>query len=57
MVINEPLREAILQKMPAAKLRQVALEQGMSSMLEDGLEKAAQGITSLEEILRVISEG
>ena len=57
MVINEPLREAILQKMPAAKLRQVALGQGMVSMLEDGLEKAAQGITSLEEILRVISEG
>ncbi len=56
MVINEPLREAILQKAPASRLRSIALGQGMVSMAEDGLFKAGSGLTTIEEIVRVITE-
>jgi type IV pilus assembly protein PilB len=33
-----------------------ARKEGMLTMLEDGIYKAAQGITTIEEVLRVINE-
>jgi type IV pilus assembly protein PilB len=33
-----------------------AKKEGMLTMLEDGVFKAAQGLTSIEEVLRVVSE-
>jgi type II secretory ATPase GspE/PulE/Tfp pilus assembly ATPase PilB-like protein len=38
-----------------AELRQAAIEGGMTTMLQDGIEKAAQGITTIEEVLRVLA--
>jgi type II secretory ATPase GspE/PulE/Tfp pilus assembly ATPase PilB-like protein len=37
-----------------SKLKQK--KKGMRTMIEDGFVKAAQGITSIEEVLRVIIE-
>jgi type II secretory ATPase GspE/PulE/Tfp pilus assembly ATPase PilB-like protein len=33
-----------------------AKKEGMSTMLEDGIFKAVEGLTTLEEVLRVVSE-
>ena len=33
-----------------------AISEGMNAMVEDGLLKAAQGVTSIEEVLRVVGE-
>jgi type II secretory ATPase GspE/PulE/Tfp pilus assembly ATPase PilB-like protein len=33
----------------------VAVEQGMQTLRDDGLEKAASGLTSIEEIARVVN--
>jgi type IV pilus assembly protein PilB len=33
-----------------------AKKEGMLTMLEDGIFKAAQGLTTIEEVLRVVSE-
>jgi len=33
-----------------------ARKEGMLTMMEDGIYKAAKGLTSIEEVLRVISE-
>jgi len=53
-VITPPLREAILRKGTIDDLREAAAKGGMEPLLVDGLRKAADGRTSLDEILRVI---
>jgi type IV pilus assembly protein PilB len=35
-------------------IRHLAVEQGMKSLRDDGLEKARLGMTSVEEVLRVV---
>ena len=53
---NDVIREAILRKAPASEIKSLAIKNGMTTMLEDGYEKAKAGITTIEEILRVIHE-
>lgn len=55
LVVNEILREAILQKMPTRRLQEVAVQQGMQTLWQMGLRRALGGQTTLEEILRVIA--
>ena len=52
--ITPELRELILQKRSSAELKNAA-QKTMMTMHQDALQKAAEGITSLEEILRVSS--
>lgn len=54
--ITEAIRKLIMRRANADELRQGAREQGMITMLEDGFTKAAAGITSIAEILRVIHD-
>ncbi|MDZ4243280.1 MAG: GspE/PulE family protein [Candidatus Omnitrophota bacterium] len=57
MLIDAPIREAILRKATAGELKKIAAgKQGMTSMLEDGFDKAMAGITTIEEILRMLHE-
>jgi type IV pilus assembly protein PilB len=56
LVIDPAVREAILTKSPATVIKAIAIENGMTTMLEDGLLKAAAGDTTLEEILRSVNE-
>jgi general secretion pathway protein E/type IV pilus assembly protein PilB len=53
MRVGERLRELILTTRSVAKLRDVAREEGMRSLAEDGLRLVAEGVTSIEEVLRV----
>ncbi len=53
MEIESVVREAILGKASASEIRRVAISQGMTPILEDGLRKAAKGITTIEEVLRM----
>jgi type IV pilus assembly protein PilB len=54
--ITKPIQTLINQKADAELIREKAIEEGMSTMLEDGLDKVQQGITTLEEVLRVTKE-
>ncbi len=54
--VTDELRKLILEHADATKLESAAKQQGMKSMYQDGLQKVAQGITSLEEILRVTQD-
>ncbi|MBI4053913.1 MAG: type II/IV secretion system protein [Candidatus Doudnabacteria bacterium] len=56
MVIDGPVREAVLQKAPATDIRTIAVAQGMTTMVEDGFAKAREGITTIEEVLRMLHE-
>ena len=52
---KEELRAVILDR-ASTQLYKLAVQGGMRTMLRDGLEKAAQGLTTIEEVLRVIGE-
>ena len=56
LAINGELRELILQRRSSAELRSAA-QKNMTTMQQDALQKAAEGVTSLEEIIRVCSGG
>lgn len=53
LIIDERIRKAIIERKDAATIRDMAVKNGMRTMLEDGLEKAKQGITTIDEVLRV----
>ena len=55
LVVNDAIRDAILARQPSSHIRVIARERaGLISMRDDGFYKAAKGITSLEEIVRVV---
>ena len=54
--ISETIKELIVEKVTSDEIQAQAQKEGMRTMFEDGFIKAAQGITSIEEILRVITE-
>jgi general secretion pathway protein E len=53
MVVDEAARRAILQRLPATEIERMARVSGGGSMYEDGVGKAWQGLTTIEEVLRV----
>ncbi|MBI4662649.1 MAG: type II/IV secretion system protein [Verrucomicrobia bacterium] len=55
LVVDEVLRDAILQKLPTRSLQQVAIQQGMRTLWHSGLRRVVNGQTTLEEILRVVA--
>lgn len=55
LVVNEAFRDAVMQKLPARALQQVAIEQGMQTLWQNGLRLVLNGQSTLEEILRVIT--
>ncbi|MEK7203489.1 MAG: GspE/PulE family protein [Patescibacteria group bacterium] len=56
MLIDNMVREAFLRKASANEIKLIASGNGMSTMVEDGIRKAGNSITTLEEVLRVINE-
>jgi len=50
------IKEAIMNKADAGEIKKIAIKEGMTTMVEDGLEKMKMGITTPEELLRVIKE-
>lgn len=54
--VSNSIRELIISNATAEKIEIKAKEEGMLSMIEDGVFKAVQGLTTIEEVLRVVSE-
>lgn len=53
LVMNEELRGLVAAKAPATALKEAAITAGMVPLIEDGLAKVRQGITTVNEVLRV----
>ncbi len=53
---DDDIQRMISQRATTEEIEKKAREKGMVAMVEDGFLKAAQGITSVEEILRVTKE-
>ncbi len=56
LVVDEQIREAIMAHKNADEIRDLALSNGMTTMVYDGLRKMLAGVTTLEEVLRVTKE-
>jgi type IV pilus assembly protein PilB len=54
MELDDEIKTAVLAGKSSDELEDIAVKNGMNTMLENGIEKTLSGITSLEEIIRVI---
>ena len=55
LVLNELVRDAILERRTSHEIRTISIQHsGLVTLLEDGLVKAAAGLTTVEEILRCL---
>ena len=55
LAVTEPFREAVLKKLQTSALEQIAIQEGMRTLWQNGLQRAVTGQTTLEEIIRVVA--
>ena len=56
LTMSPSIKELVLQNATADQIEAQARKEGMLKMVEDGVYKAAKGLTSVEEVLRVVNE-
>jgi len=56
MTVDDDIRNLIIAKAPPDEIRKKALASGMISLTEDGIQKVQDGLTTVEEVLRVTRE-
>lgn len=54
--MTDKIKEMIMARSDAGRIRKQAVLEGMTTMMEDGLDKAQKGITTVEEVLRASRE-
>jgi len=54
MQMSEEIERLTVERASADAIKAVAIQQGMMTLRDDGLEKARMGLTSLEEVARVV---
>lgn len=54
--VTSTIKELMMKNATADEVQRQARSEGMLTMAEDGIFKAAQGVTTIEEVLRVITE-
>ena len=54
--VTETIKELIVKRATSDQIQEQAEREKMRTMIEDGFVKAAQGITTIEEVLRVMTE-
>jgi type II secretory ATPase GspE/PulE/Tfp pilus assembly ATPase PilB-like protein len=55
LAVTEPFREAVLKKLQTSALEQIAVQEGMRTLWQNGLQRVVTGQTTLEEIIRVVA--
>ena len=56
LVVSPDVRETLLNRASSVVIKNIALQEGMTTMFEDGLQKAIDGKTTLTEVFRTIAE-
>lgn len=55
LVLNEYVKEAILARKQSSEIRRICLDTtGLITLVEDGIAKAAKGITSIQEVIKML---
>ena len=53
LVVDDQLRDIIARNPNVAEFRRMCIERGMVTLRQDGMRKVAQGVTTVEEVMRV----
>nr|MCU0555348.1 type II secretion system protein GspE [Syntrophales bacterium] len=53
LVANDNVKRLIARKATVEDLRNAAIQEGMSTLLQDGIKKVIEGITDFEQVRRV----
>ncbi|MGG1593722.1 GspE/PulE family protein [Terribacillus saccharophilus] len=53
LVVDDLIRDLLIKNRSVDEIKQAAIENGMKMLVDDGLEKALQGMTTVEEVLRI----
>jgi len=56
LLMSDRIRQAVLSHATAGDIHRIAVEEGMATMYRDGLRKAVDGRTTIEEVLRVAED-
>jgi len=56
LLMSDVIKGLVIGRADAGEIANAAIEKGMITMLDDGLAKAASGVTTIEEVLRVAPE-
>jgi general secretion pathway protein E len=56
LVVSDRMRELLARSGEKTRLREIALEEGMTTLRADGWRKVQTGITTIEEVLRVVAD-
>ncbi len=54
--MTDPIRRLVMQQATSGEIHDLAVKEGMRTMYQDGLLKCLQGVTTIEEVLRVTQE-
>lgn len=52
--MTDKIRKLVVEKAPSTKITAAAMEEGMTTMLQDGIQKVFNGVTTLDEVLRAV---
>ncbi len=56
LLIDDTIRDMITRRASASEIKEYAVKHGMTTLREDALKKFCQGITTLDEVIRITSE-
>jgi len=54
MLMNEEIQNLVVKRAPLSEVVEAAIANGMKTLKQDGFEKVIEGITSIEEVMRVV---
>jgi type II secretory ATPase GspE/PulE/Tfp pilus assembly ATPase PilB-like protein len=54
MMMSDAIRDQVLERSPSHILRNLAMKEGMRTLQMDAVSKILMGVTSVDEVLRVI---
>ncbi len=54
MMLNEEIQDLIVKRAPLSEVRNAALASGMKTLKMDGFQKVLEGLTTVEEVMRVV---
>jgi len=55
-ILDEQIRELIVKKSSSDEIKEYAISKGMKTLRDNAFEKAAMGLTTVEEVLRITTE-
>lgn len=56
LLLTEPIRQLIMERASVNRIKETALKEGMKTLRQAGWEKVRQGLTSIQEVVRVTQE-